>query len=63
MTFCDLSPSHTWEHAFFVCIVLWLGGLTYKLWQYRRAIIRLQQETGKNQDMILEYLTQPKRKR
>lgn len=29
------------EHAFFVVLVLWLGGLTWKLWVYRGVIIGL----------------------
>ena len=55
MTFLDLYPAHIWEHIFFVCVVLWLGLLSWKLWRYRAAIMRLQRDAG----TMLEYLTQP----
>ena len=43
------------EHLFFGVITLWLAGLTWKLWRYRAAIMRLQRDAG----TMLEYLTQP----
>jgi len=45
----------TVEHLFFAVVTLWLGGLTWKLWVYRAAIIKLQEDMT----LVLNDLTRP----
>lgn len=43
------------EHLFFAVVTCWLLGLTWKVWQYRRAIQALQRDTSE----MYEHVTQP----
>ena len=43
------------EHVFFAVIVLWLSGLTWKLWVYRGVIIGLTKDIR----ALEEHATKP----